>query len=76
MKTLVLGAATMLLMTAANLSAGMAQGPKPSGGTTWPGISGRADTSSAAAKTATPRYEYRYGYDRHAAWRGHWVLTR
>ena len=32
--------------------------------------------SSKDAATTTPYYEYQYGYDKHAAWRGHWVLIR
>jgi hypothetical protein len=54
----------------------MAQGPNLSGGNSWPGISQRFDTSSANAATTTAHYEYQYGYDRHGAWRGHWVLVR
>jgi hypothetical protein len=74
MKTLLLAGATLALLTAVNFSPAMAQGPKLSGGNTWAGISQRVDTSSAA--TTTAHYEYRYGYDKHAAWRGHWVLVR
>jgi hypothetical protein len=48
----------------------MAQGPKPS-----TGISQRVDTGFANAATTTAHYEYQYGYDKHAAWRGHWVLV-
>ena len=29
-----------------------------------------------AAVTSAGHYEYRYGYDRHAAWRGHWIFVR
>jgi hypothetical protein len=49
---------------------------KHPGGNTWAGISQRIDTSSEDAATTTPHYEYQYGYDKHAAWRGHWVLVR
>jgi hypothetical protein len=76
MKTLLLASATLVLLTAANSSPAMAQEPKPSGGNTWAGISQRVDTGSANAAATTAHYEYRYGYDKHAAWRGHWVLVR
>ena len=76
MKTLLLAGATLALLTAVNFSPAMAQGTKPSGGNTSAGISQRVDPSSANA-TATPaHYEYQYGYDKHAAWRGHWVRVR
>jgi hypothetical protein len=54
----------------------MAQGPKLSGGNTWPGISQRADPDASIAAAATPRYELQYGYDKHATWRGHWLPVR
>jgi len=76
MKTLLLAGATFALLNAVNLSTAMAQEPKPSGGNTWAGISQRVDTGAANAPATTPHYEYRYGYDKHAAWRGHWVLVR
>lgn len=76
MKTLSLTTAALALVAAANLSPAMAQGPKPSGGNTWPGISRGVDFGSPNAVTTTPHYEYQYGYDHHAAWRGHWVLVR
>jgi hypothetical protein len=64
MKTLLLAGATLALLTAVNFAPA------------WAGISQRADPSSANA-TATPaHYEYQYGYDKHAAWRGHWVRVR
>jgi hypothetical protein len=76
MKPLVFAGAAFALLAAANLSPAMAQGPKPSGGTTWPGIPQGADHDASTAAAATPRYEWQYGYDKHAAWRGHWVLVR
>ena len=76
MKTLLLAGATLALLTAVNFSPAMAQGPRLSGGNSWAGISQGADTSSANAATTTPHYEYQYGYDKHAGWRGHWVLVR
>jgi hypothetical protein len=75
MKTLLLGAAVALL-TAVNFSPAMSQGPKPSGGNTWPGISQRVDPGASTAAAATPRYEFQYGYDKHAAWRGYWVVVK
>jgi hypothetical protein len=75
MKTLLLTGATLALLTAVNFSPVMAQEPKPSGGNTWAGISQRVDTGAANAATTSAHYEYRYGYDKHAAWRGHWVLV-
>ena len=75
-KTLLLAAATLALVASANLSPAMAQGPKLSGGNTWPGISQRVDSGSTSPATTAPHYEYQYGYDHHAAWRGHWVLVR
>ena len=76
MKTLLLAGASLALLTAVNLSPAMAQGPTLSGGNTWAGISQRVDTSSENAATITAHYESQYGYDKHGAWRGHWVLVR
>ena len=76
MKTLLLASATVALLTTVNFSPAMAQGPKASDNNAWPGISQRVDTGSANAAATTAHYEYRYGYDKHAAWRGHWVLVR
>jgi hypothetical protein len=75
MKTLLLAGATLALLIAVNLSPAMAQGAKPSGGNTWAGISRGVDTGSADVAATAVHYEYRYGYDKHAAWRGHWVLV-
>ena len=76
MKTLLLAGATIALLTAVNFAPAMAQGPKASDDNAWPGISQRVDTSSANAATTTAHYEYQYGYDKHGAWRGHWLLVR
>jgi hypothetical protein len=76
MKTLLLAGATLALLTAVNFSPAMAQEPKLSGANTWAAISQRMDTSSANAIATPAHYEYQYGYDKHAAWRGHWVLVR
>ena len=76
MKALLLAGASLAFLTDVNFSPAMAQGPKFSSGNTWAGIPQRVDTSSANAATTTPHYEYQYGYDKHAAWRGHCVLVR
>jgi hypothetical protein len=76
MKTLLLAGTTVALLTAVNFAPAMAQGPKLFGGNTWAGISQRLDTSSANPAMTTAHYEYQYGYDKHGAWRGHWVLVR
>ena len=76
MKTPLLAGATLALLAAVNLSPAMAQGSKLSGGDTWPGIFQRVDASPSTTAAATPRYEFQYGYDKHARWRGHWVLVR
>ena len=76
MKTLLLVGVALTLLAAVSLSPAMAQGPKLSGGNTWHGISQRVDPDASIAAAATPRYELQYGYDKHAAWRGHWVLVR
>jgi hypothetical protein len=69
MKTLLLAGTGLALLTAVNFSPAMAQGTKPSGGNTWAGISQRVDTSSANTAATAAHYEYRYRYDKHAAWR-------
>jgi hypothetical protein len=77
MKALSLATAALALAAAANLSPAMAQGPKPSGGNTWPGISQRIDTGSPNAGMTTSHYELQYHYrGRHARWVGEWVLVR
>jgi len=76
MKTLLLAGAAPALLVAVSFSPAMALGPKLSGGNTWPAISERVDTSSANAAATTAHYEYQYGYDKHGAWRGHWILVR
>jgi hypothetical protein len=76
MKSVFLSAATLALIAAANFSPALAQGPKLSGGNTWPGMTRPLTPTSSAAVTSPAHYEYRYGYDKHAAWRGYWVLAR
>ena len=43
-------ATALTLVAAVSLSPAMAQGPKPSGGNTWPGISQRVVPSSSTAE--------------------------
>ena len=76
MKTLLLASTTLALLAAINLSPAMARGSKLSGGNTWPGISQRVEPGVSTIAAVTPRYEFQYGYDKHARWRGHWVLVR
>src|SRR5207302_2131522 len=45
-KTLLLAAATLALVAAANLSPAIAQGPKLAGAYTWPAIPQRVDTGA------------------------------
>jgi hypothetical protein len=73
MKVLWCGATAVGLAAAVSLCPAMAQGPKPSGGNTWPGISQRVVPSSLSAATTNTHYEWRSGYDHHGIWRGHWV---
>jgi hypothetical protein len=76
-KTLLLAATTLSLVGALNLSPAIAQGPKSSNGNGWAGIGQIAASGSGSIAGMKPaHYEFQYGYDRHAAWRGHWVLVR
>lgn len=76
MKTLTLAAAALALMAVADVSPTMAQERQPADGSTRPGMASRVESGSTNATTMAPHYEYRYGYDRHAHWRGQWVLIR
>jgi hypothetical protein len=76
MKTQLLAGTTLAFLAGVNLSPALAQEPKLSGGNTWSGISQRLVPGVSAATAATPRYEFQYGYEKHAAWRGHWALVR
>ena len=75
MNTLSVATAALALAVAASLAPAIAQEPKLSDDNAWPGISQRVDSGSPNAVTTTPHYEYQYGYDHHARWRGHWVLV-
>jgi hypothetical protein len=74
-KPLLLAVTTLSVVAALNLSPAMAQEPKPSGGNGWAGIRPPAASGSLTGMRP-PHYEFQYGYDKHAAWRGHWVLLR
>jgi hypothetical protein len=76
MKTLSVASAALVLAVAASLAPAIAQEPKLPDNNAWPGISQRVDSGSPNAVTTTTRYEYQYGYDHHARWRGHRVLVR
>jgi hypothetical protein len=76
MKSVYVGAAAFALTAAVNLSPALAQGPKLSGGNAWPGMSQPLTTPFSPAVTSAGHYEYRYGYDRRGAWRGHWIFVR
>ncbi len=70
-------ASTLSLVAALNLSPALAQGLKPAGGNGWACISPVAASGSGSVTSVRPaHYEFQYGYDRHGAWRGHWVLVR
>ena len=76
-KTFLLAATTLSLVGALNLSPAIAQGPQSLGGNGWAGISQVAASGFGSITSTKPaHYEFQYGYDRHAAWRGHWVLVR
>jgi hypothetical protein len=72
MKSVYVSAAAIALTAAVNLSPALAQGP------TAFGREGNQPlmTPSSAAVTSAGHYEYRYGYDKHARWRGHWIFMR
>jgi hypothetical protein len=76
MKSLTLIAAVLALMAAANAPPTMAQDSKPPGSGARPGLPHQSDPGSTNAAMSSMHYDYRYGYDRHSAWRGHWVLVR
>lgn len=56
MKPLWCGATALLFVAAVSLSPVMAQGPKPSGGSSWPGISQHVDRDKLAAHSANPSF--------------------
>jgi hypothetical protein len=76
MKTLSIATAALALAVAANLAPAAAQGLKTSADNAWLSISQGVDSGSPNAVITSPHYEYQYGYDHHARWRGHWVLVQ
>jgi hypothetical protein len=76
MKTLLLAGAGLALLAIVSHSPAVAQGPQLSSGSSWAGIPQRVDPNTSTGVAAAPRYEVQYGYDKHARWRGHWVLVR
>jgi hypothetical protein len=76
MKSVYVSAAAFALTAAVNLSPALAEEPKLSGGNASRGMSQPSTPPSPAAVTSAGHYEYRYGYDRHSAWRGHWIFVR
>lgn len=75
MRSIFFGTTAVALATALSLASAAAQGPKPSRSTSWAGMD-RPVMSSAADPPTAAHWEFRYGYDKHAAWRGHWVLVQ
>jgi hypothetical protein len=72
MKSVYVSAAAIALTAAVNLSPALAQGPTAFGREGSQPLT----TPSSAAVTSPGHYEYRYGYDKHARWRGHWIFVR
>jgi len=72
MKSVYVSAAVFALTAAVNLSPALAQAPEAFGQERSQPLT----TSSSAAVTPAGHYEYRYGYDKHARWRGHWIFVR
>jgi hypothetical protein len=72
MKSVYVTAAAIALTAAVNLSPALAQGPTAFGREGSQSLT----TPSSAAVTSAGHYEYRYGYDKHARWRGHWIFIR
>jgi hypothetical protein len=74
MKTLLLAGAGLALLATVSLSPAMAQGRNSPAEAV--GIPQRVGPNVSTGVAAAPRYELQYGYDKHARWRGHWVLVR
>ncbi len=74
MKILALGATALALVALTSLSPARADGPRPSSGNTWRGMSQPAETNLVAS---SPHYELQYHYaGHHPRWVGQWVLVR
>jgi hypothetical protein len=85
MKAFYAAAAVLLAATALSPMA-RAEGPRPSSGTNWPGMSASAtDAPVAAVPDAyvaqpaepgpAPHYVWHEGYESGGKWRAHWVLV-
>ncbi|MBV8121938.1 MAG: hypothetical protein JO081_18600 [Alphaproteobacteria bacterium] len=75
MKSLGLITPTVALAAALSVAPATAQNLAPCGSAR--SVVGASATPSSANNASTaPHWEYQYGYDKHAAWRGHWVLVR
>jgi hypothetical protein len=75
MKSLCFTTPAVALAAALSVAPATAQNLAPCGSAS--SVVGEAATPSSANKASTaPHWEYQYGYDKHAAWRGHWVLVR
>ena len=72
MKSVYVSAAVFALTAAVTLSPALAQAQKVFAGERTQPLT----TPSSAAVTSSGHYEYRYGYDKHARWRGHWIFVR
>ena len=72
MKSINVSAAALALTAAVSLSPALAQAPKAFAGERSQPLT----TPSSAAVKSAGHFEYRYGYDRHARWRGHWIFVR
>ncbi len=57
MQTPLLGATTLALVAAVNLSSAWAEGPKPSGRTSWSGISQPVAHDAVPAHSANPSFQ-------------------
>jgi hypothetical protein len=57
MQTSLLGATALALVGAVNLSSAWAEGPKPSGGNLWSGISQSVEHDAVPAHSANPSFQ-------------------
>ena len=57
MQTRLLGATALVLVAAVNLSSARAEGPKPSGGNLWSGISQPVDHDAVPSHSANPSFQ-------------------
>jgi hypothetical protein len=71
MKSVYVSAAVFALTAAVNLSPALAQAREAFGQERSQPL-----TMSSAVGKSAGHYEYRYGYDRHARRRGHWIFVQ